>query len=148
MAGFDVYDDNIDLDNLFNVDFDELAEEALKEAVPVLERSMKAAVQAAVEHSGDSELVRSIKANKPKKSRNGAWIVNVTPKGYSKVKVYRGKKGGRTYPVSNALKAIWKEYGVAGRQPARPFLAKATNDAQNEVLDIIQRKFDEKAGGG
>jgi len=81
MARFDVYDDNIDLDNLFNVDFDELAEEALAEAVPVLERSMKAAVQSSIEHSGDSELVQSIKANKPKKSRNGAWIVNVTPKG-------------------------------------------------------------------
>lgn len=148
MAKFDVYDDNIDLDNLFNVDFDEVAEEALAEAVPVLEKSMKSAVQASIGHSGDSELVRSIKANKPKKSRNGAWIVNVTPKGYSKVKVYHAKKGERTYPVSNALKAIWKEYGIAGKQPARPFLAKATSDVQNEVLDIIQRKFDEKAGGG
>lgn len=148
MAKFDVYDDSTDLDDLFHVDFDEVAEEALKEAVPVLEKSMKSAVQASIEHSGDSELVRSIKANKPKKSKNGAWIVNVTPKGYSKVKVYHAKKGERTYPVSNALKAIWKEYGIAGRQPARPFLAKATNDAQNKVLDIIQRKFDEKAGGG
>lgn len=148
MAKFDVYDGNIDLDNLFNVDFDEVAGEALAEAVPVLEKSMKSAVQASIGHSGDSELVRSIKADKPKKSRNGAWIVNVTPKGYSKVKVYHAKKGKRTYPVSNALKAIWKEYGIAGRQPAHPFLAKATSDARNEVLDIIQRKFDEKAGGG
>lgn len=148
MAKFDVYDDNIDLDNLFDVDFDEVAGEALAEAVPVLEKSMKSAVQASIGHSGDSELVRSIKADKPKKSRNGAWIVNVTPKGYSKVKVYHAEKGKRTYPVSNALKAIWKEYGIAGRQPAHPFLAKATSDAQNEVLDIIQRKFDEKAGGG
>lgn len=147
MARFDVYDDNIDLDNLFNVDFDEVAGKALKEAVPVLEKSVKAAVQASIEHSGDSELVRSIKANAPKKARNGAWIVNVTPKGYSKVKVYHAQRGERIYPVSNALKAIWKEYGIAGRQPARPFLAKAVNDAQNEVLDIIQRKFDEKAGG-
>jgi phage gpG-like protein len=48
--------------------------------------------------------------------------------------------------VSNVLKAIWKEYGIAGRQPARPFLAKATNDAEKQALDIIQRKFDEKAG--
>lgn len=148
MARFDVYDDNTDLDNLFNVDFDGVAGEALAEAVPVLEKSMKSAIQASIGHSGDSELVRSIKANKPKKSRNGAWIVNVTPKGYSKVKVYHAKKGKRTYPVSNALKAIWKEYGIAGRQPAHPFLAKATNDAQDAVLDIIQRKFDEKTGGG
>ncbi len=146
MAGFTVYNDKIDLDELFGIDFDEVAEEALKEAAPILERSMKAAVQASIGHSGDSELVRSIKANKPRKSKNGAWIVNVAPKGYSKVKVYHAKKSGRTYPVSNALKAIWKEYGIAGKQPAHPFLAKAVNDAENEVLETIQRKFDQKAG--
>ena len=146
MARFDIYDDDTDLDKLFNLDFDEIAQEALEEAVPILERSMKAAVRASIEHEGDSELVRSIKANRPKKSRNGARIANVTPKGYSKVKTYHAKKGERTYPVSNALKAIWKEYGIAGRQPARPFLAKASNDAKNEVLNSIQKKFDEKAG--
>ena len=147
MARFDVYHDEMDIDKLFNLDFDEISEEALREAAPVLEKSMKAAAKVSVEHSGDSELVKSIKADKPKKAKNGAWIVNVSPKGYSKVKVYHAKESGRTYPVSNALKAIWKEYGIAGRQPARPFLAKATNDAQNEVLNIIQRKFDEKVGG-
>ena len=46
MAGFTVYNDKIDLDELFGIDFDEVAEEALKEAAPILERSMKAAVQA------------------------------------------------------------------------------------------------------
>lgn len=147
MAGFDVYHDQTDLDRLFNIDFDEVAEAALREAAPVLEKSMKKAVRAAVGHPGDSELVKSIRADRPKKARNGAWIVNVRPRGYSRVKVYHAKKGRRTYPVSNALKAIWKEYGIAGRQPATPFLAKAANDARNEVLDIIQRKFDEKAGG-
>ena len=147
MAGFSIYDSSKDINDLFNIDFDEIAEDALKEAAPILEKSMKKAVQASIEHTGDSELVKSITANKPKKSRNGAWILNVTPKGNSKVKVYRAKKGRRTYPVSNALKAIWKEYGIAGRQPPKPFLAKATNDASNEVYEIIQRKFDEKAGG-
>lgn len=147
MAGFEVYHDKTDLDKLFNIDFDELAEDALQEAAPILEKSMKAAVQSSVEHEGESELVKSIQATKPKKAKNGAWILNVTPKGYSKVKVYHGKKGSRTYPVSNALKAIWKEYGIAGRQPAKPFLAKATNDAEKQVLDTIQKQFDRKAGG-
>ena len=55
MARFDIYHDGIDLDELFHIDFDEIAEEALKEAAPVLEKSMKAAVQACVGHSGDSE---------------------------------------------------------------------------------------------
>lgn len=143
---FEVYDERTDVDALFDMDFGEMAEEALREAAPVLEASMKKAVQASIQHEGDSELVKSIKANKPKRAKNGAYIVNVTPKGYSKIKVYHAKRGKRTYPVSNALKAIWKEYGIAGRQPPSPFLAKATNDAEKDVLRILQNKFDEKAG--
>ena len=148
MAGFEVYNDKTDFDALLEMDFDSFAEKALNEAAPVLEASMKSAVQASVKHTGDSGLVRSIKAGKAKKSKNGAWIVTVGPKGYSKVKIYRGgKKKNRVYPVSNALKAIWKEYGIAGHQPSSPFLAKAVNDAEKETLDIIQRTFDRKAGG-
>lgn len=148
MAGFSVYHDKTDFDALFEMDFESFAEEALNNAAPVLEASMKSAVQAAVEHTGDSELVQSIKAGKAKKSKNGAWIVTVGPKGYSKVKVYRGgNKKERVYPVSNALKAIWKEYGITGYQPPSPFLAKAVNDAEKEALDIIQRTFEKKAGG-
>lgn len=148
MAGFEVYHDKTDFDALFEMDFDSLAKEALEDSAPVLEASMKSAAQAAVAHTGDSELVKSIKASKVKKSKNGAWIVNVGPKGYSKVKVYHaGGKKERVYPVSNALKAIWKEYGIAGHQPPSPFLAKAVNDAEKETLDIIQRTFDRKAGG-
>lgn len=145
--GFEIYHEKTDLDELFDLDFDDLAAESLQEAAPILEKSMKNAVRASVEHEGDSELVKSIKAGRPKKCKNGARILNVTPRGYSKVKVYHAKRGKRTYPVSNSLKAIWKEYGIAGRQPARPFLAKATNDAQAEVLKTLQNKFDEKVGG-
>ncbi len=148
MAGFEVYHDKTDFDALLEMDFENFAKDALNEAAPVLEASMKSAVQAAVKHTGDSELVRSIKASKAKKSKNGAWIVTVCPKGYSTVKVYHGgKRKNRVYPVSNALKAIWKEYGIAGHQPPSPFLAKAVNDAEKETLDIIQRTFDRKAGG-
>ena len=145
MGGFTVYDDT-PFDKLLNLDFDEIAEEGLKEAAPILESSMKAAISQVIEHEGDSELVKSIKAGRPKKTRNGAWIVNVTPKGYSQYKVYHAKKSGRKYRVSNALKAIWKEYGVAGRQPPRPFLTKAKNDAKDAVYDAIQKVFDSKAG--
>lgn len=145
MGGFTVYSDT-PFDKLLNLDFDEIAEEALKGAAPILENSMKAAVRQVIEHEGDSELVKSIKAGRPKKARNGAWIVKVMPKGYSQYKVYHAKKSGRTYKVSNALKAIWKEYGVAGRQPPRPFLTKAENDAKDAVYDAIQKVFDNKAG--
>lgn len=150
MAGFEIFDGRTDLNDLFDMDFEEMAMEALQETAPILEKSVKNAVRASIQHEGDSELVKSMKANKPKRAKSGAYIVNVTPKGYSKYKKYKSKKGKgeRKYPVSNALKAIWKEYGIAGRQPPSPFLAKATNDAQNDVLNAIQRKFDEKAGGG
>jgi len=148
MEGFEIFDGKTDLDDLFDMDFGEMAMKALQEAAPILENSVKNAVGASIQHEGDSELVKSMKANRPKRAKNGAYIVNVTPKGYSKIKSYKAKKGKRKYPVSNALKAIWKEYGIAGRQPPSPFLAKATNDAKNDVLNAIQRKFDEKAGGG
>ncbi|EOS49327.1 hypothetical protein C809_01923 [Lachnospiraceae bacterium MD335] len=148
MAKFEIFDGRTDLDELFDIDFGEMAEEALLEATPILEKSMKKAIQASIQHEGDSELVKSIKPNKPKRAKNGAYIVNVTPRGYSKIKRYNAKKGKRKYPVSNALKAIWKEYGIAGRQPPSPFLAKATNDAKNDVLNAIRKKFDEKAGSG
>lgn len=148
MARFEIFDERTDLDDLFDMDFEEMAMEALQEAAPILEKSVKNAVRASIQHEGDSELVKSMKANRPKRAKNGAYIVNVTPKGYSQIKIYHTKTSKRTYPVSNALKAIWKEYGIAGRQPSSPFLAKAANDAKNDVLNAIQRKFDEKAGGG
>ena len=144
MAGFAVYE-RTPFDELFDMDFGEFAGEALKEAAPILEDSLKASVSQVIEHEGESELVKSIKANKPKKSKNGAWIVNVAPRGYSVHKVYH-QGAGRTYKVSNALKAIWKEYGVAGRQPPRPFLTKAKNDAKDAVYDAIQKKFNSKIG--
>lgn len=146
--GFEVYHDKTDLDELFTLDFDEIAEDALIEAAPVLQASMKKAIKTSIKHDGDSELANSIKANKPKKAKNGAWITNVTPKGYSKNKVFHanGRKTKRSYPVSNALKAIWKEYGIAGRQAASPFLAKATNDASARVVEILQNTFDKKVG--
>jgi len=75
-------------------------------------------------------------------------IVNVGPRGYSKVKKFHRKSGKsvnalRTYPVSNALKAIWKEYGYKGR-PAQPFIVPARNAAENEIHKILQDTFDRK----
>ena len=139
------------LDELLNSDFDIIAEEALKEAIPVLEKSMKNQVKKVIQHKGESELVASLKASKPKKSKTDAWIATVTPKGYSSVKVYiakdgKGRKTGRKYKVSNALKAIWKEYGIPGRQAPRPFINAATNAATPEVLQKMQEVYNRKVG--
>ena len=73
------------------------------------------------------------------------------PSGYSKTKEYiqkdgTGKRTTRKYPVSNAVKAIWKEYGIPGKEPARPFLTKAKNDVENDVMNRMQEVYNRKVG--
>lgn len=137
---------------LLNTDFDEICEEALKESAPFMKDSMIKSMKKTVQHEGDSEMIESVKASKPRKTKTDAWIVNIGPSGYSKMKKYYAKSGkgvktSRQYPVSNALKAIWKEYGIAGRQEPQPFLTRATNEAQNAVNRKIQEVYDRKTGG-
>lgn len=146
MALFDVEFPEDFLSDLLETDFDEIAEEALKEAAPILESSIRRSCRSVIEHSGESELVKSIKSNEPKKTKTDAWIVNVGPRGYSRTKTYRSGKGEKKKPVSNALKLIWKEYGVAGRQPARPFLTKACNAVREAVMEKMQNVYERKTG--
>ena len=151
MAVFDIDFPEDFLSELLETEFDEIAEDALKESIPVLEESVKKEVCKVIAHEGDSELANSFKATKPKKTKNSAWIANVTPRGYSSTKVYRavdgkGKKKDRKYPVSNALKAIWKEYGIPGRQAARPFLTASINASKKEVMERMQEIYNKKVG--
>lgn len=147
MALFDIEFPEDFLSDLLESDFDEIAAEALKEAAPLLEKSMKQSCARVIEHGGESELVNSIKSGKPKKTKTDAWIVNVAPKGYSSTKTYRsGKNKERKYRVSNALKLIWKEYGVAGRQPARPFLTSTCNAVRDAVMAKMQQVYERKVG--
>ena len=147
MALFDIDFPEDFLSELLETDFDAIAEEALKDVAPVLEKSMKQSCQRAIRHEGDSELVNSIKSSNPKKTKTDAWIVNVFPSGYSKKKIYRAGKGGkRKYPVSNALKAIWMEYGIAGRQAPRPFIRTACNNVRGTILARLQEVYEKKVG--
>lgn len=138
--GISIYDDNFDF--LENLSFDNIAPDALNKAAPILQNSLKRAVKAALYHEGESELVDSISRGPIKQCSNQAWIVNIVFKGYSKGKTFTRKR--RSYPVSNALKAIWKEYGIAGRQVATPFLARAHEEAEEAVLKTMQEVFNEK----
>lgn len=147
MANCTIYE--ADLDGMFEISFDDVAEKALNESVPILEATMRSAAAAAVKHDGDSAMVNSIKGSKPKKSAStDCWIVNVGPRGYSSTKRYHAKrKSGhskQTYQVSNALKAIWKEYGIPGHQQAQPFMDKATNAARGRVEAIIEEAFNKE----
>lgn len=144
MAEFEIDFPDDFLSELLDTDFDEIVEEALNDAAPLLEESMKQSCRTVITHEGDSELVDSIKSSKPKRTKTDAWIVNVSPKGYSKTKVYYHVKTGRMHPVSNALKAIWKEYGIPGRQPPRPFITSACNKVRDRVMDRMQEVYNRK----
>ena len=149
MAGFEVEFPEDLLTDLLDTDFDQIAETALKEAAPIIEQSLKQHCKAAIRHGDDSELVQSIKAGKPTKTKTDAVIVTAAPTGYSKTKVYHrdGKKTARTYQVSNALKMIWKEYGIPGQQAPQPFIQAATNAAEAAVTAKMQEVYDRMVGG-
>ena len=148
MANCSIY--TADLDGMWEISFDDICQEALGEAVPILEGTMRSAAAACIDHDGESAMVNSIKGSKPKKSaETDCWIVNVGPRGYSSTKKYHatrpgGKHSKQTYQVSNALKAIWKEYGIPGHQSARPFMEKATNQARGRVEKIIEDAFNKE----
>lgn len=150
MALFDIEFPEDFMSKLLDSEFGEIAEEALRETAPILEASMKKECRRVIEHEGDSELAESFTCSKPKKTKSDAWIVNVYPKGMSKTKKYtakyKGKKTSRKYAVSNALKCIWKEYGVQGRQPARPFITTACKSVEEIVLKRMQEVYEKKVG--
>ena len=148
MAVFEVDFPDDFLSQLLKSDSDEVCTNVLARAAPILEEEMRNELRADG-HELSGELARSIKATKPKKAVNGAYIVSVRPTGYSKINSYAVKKNGKTmreYPVSNALKMIWIEYGVNGRQPARPFLTRVVNRARESALRRMQEAYNEMAG--
>ncbi|MEG2101437.1 MAG: HK97 gp10 family phage protein [Flavobacterium sp.] len=144
MANFDMNFSEDFLKDLLETEIDNICEEALNDAAPILVSSMKSAAKTAIIHDGESEMVDSIKQSKAKKAKTGAWIINVGPHGVSKKKVY--KKGDAKEPVSNVLKAVWKEYGIPGKQAATPFLATATNNAIDKVMEKMQEVYSKKVG--
>ena len=150
MAVFDVDLPDDFLHDLLNSDSEEICMQALKEAAPIMENAMKVSLRQD-NHELSGELIESIKAARPKKATNGAYIVNVRPTGYSTVNSYSVKRGNgkvRKYKVSNALKMIWIEYGVNGRQPARPFLTRTVNEVRAATLERMQEVYNRMAGAG
>jgi hypothetical protein len=127
-------------------DIDEIGVEMAAAAGPVLVEKTKKAVQGVIKHEGDSELARSVTMSKPKKGKWGDFIVSAYFKGNSKTKTYRHTKTHRgKYAVSNALKAVWKEYGIPSRGiPAQPFIDQATKSAEDEALKKMQDVFDQR----
>lgn len=150
MSQLSVYNSDA-FNDLWNLDFGGYATDVLNEAGDILLKEMKKNCQTEIKHVGDSELVKSIKKAKPKKAKNGAYLINVGPSGYSKSKIYYGKNGKgehttRKYPVSNALKAIWKEYGIPSRKiDPQPFISPTVHRTEKIIQELLQKRFEEKA---
>jgi len=140
--GFEIPDDY--LKELTDNDFDKLAPEMLDEVLPILETSITRHLTSVI-HGGTGELASSISVTKPKKTKTDAWIANTYIKGQSKNHYLGGASHTRKYPVSNALKAIWLNYGNAHQAP-RPWITPAVNSCQSEILDKLQKKWEEITG--
>lgn len=154
MAKMQVYETGDMFKDLFDFDVGMYAQDVLDEAASILEPKLRENAQAVVKHTGESDMVNSIKANKAKKCKNGAYIVNIGPRGYSNhtytAKNGKGQRTNRKYKVSNALKAIWIEYGVhnvkSGQDiPARPFISRTVSQLENQIHNLMQKRFEEKA---
>lgn len=140
--GFNIPDDY--LSDLLDNNFDEIAPEMLNEVIPTLETSIKRHLTGVI-HGGTGELAGSVAVTRPKKTKTDAWIGNVYIKGKSKNYYYGSTTHSRKYAVSNALKAIWLNYGNA-HQGARPWLTPAVMSCQTEILDKLQKKWEELTG--
>lgn len=146
MAGLNLEIPDDLLKELLDKPFDDIAKKALDDTAPILEKAVKGSLRKAIRHAGDSDLIKSVRKNKPKQTKTDAWIVNVYPSGYSQNSFNR-YTGGRVkrYPVSNALKAIWLEYGRVGQTPS-PWLAPAVSNCTSEILKRMQDIWEKEVG--
>ena len=130
MADFEF---NIDADFLKELDVfsdSETAMEMVNESLPILENSIKNALEP---HRQTGGLIKSVKSGKAKIASNGAIIGNVTFSG-------NDKKGN-----PNVVKATGLEYGNS-HQAAKPFMSKAVRACEDEVLDKMQEIYNRKVG--
>ena len=107
-------------------DVERIAPQMINEALPILDKRVKAEVS---KHQVSGDLAKSIKKSKAKKAKNGGYIASVFPSGTD-------QKG-----VRNAEKLIYLEYGTT-KQKATPTLTKALKDATPEVLAKMQEVFE------
>ena len=131
--------------NLLQEDFYTLGEDMIEAALPVLLNSIKSHL-AGVIRNGTGELISNVVDCDPRRSRTNALIATVYVKGVSKNHYYGSTTHARQYEVSNALKAIWLNYGNA-HQTERPWLQPAVKACMNEVYEIMQKKYEELTSG-
>ncbi len=133
-------DFGLDPDKFMQADVLGILNEALLAAAPIQIASTKRVLGSRVGGYATGKMVESISATKPTKSKNGAVMIHIRPRGTDST---RPNGGTRKKPVRNMAKAAYLEYGVAGRQPARPWAQAATNDAEARVNEIMSRVITE-----
>lgn len=107
-------------------DVDEVAPKMLEAAEPILTRNLKAGSS---RHRGYGDMENSIKATKPRQTRDG-WSLTVRPTGTD-------RKG-----VRNMEKMAYLEYGTS-KQAATPVLGPAVRQSEAPCLAAMQNVFDE-----
>lgn len=120
---------------------DEIAPKMLNAAAPYLVDTIKKALAA---HRRTGSLINSVKAGKAKKMKNGGYRIATRFEGYDP-ESYKTDSFPRGTP--NAVKAMGLEYG-SSNEPARPFLQRALNDAEDDVIEIMQITFNAEMGKG
>lgn len=105
---------------------DEIAPKMINAATPIVVKSLQDSLTS---HKQSGELVKSVKAYKAKKIRNGGYYGRVNFAGYdAKTK------------APNAQKAMSLEYGST-KQSATPFLDGAMTKAESKATAIMQEVF-------
>lgn len=124
-------------------DVDKYAPKMVDAATPILQRSIKAALQG---HRRTGLMVDSIKRTRTKKAKNGAYLATVRPTGLSRVYVdKKGKIRKRKTPVRNMEILAHLEYGTK-RQAPTPLLTKAVNDCRAECEAAMTEVFRRESG--
>jgi len=121
------------LNSLNNID--EVIPKMLGEVAPITENAVKNAIMT---HKKTGDLIKSVKATKPKKYKNGGWYIQIGFKGYS---IHKSKN--KVFKVANAQKAMVLEFG-SSKQTATPFLEKAKNDCNQQVIEKMQEVFNKE----
>ena len=151
MAYFEIDFPDDFLSEVLKTDSEELIKEMLFESIPIVTESIRKEILNT--HPGTGKLAKSIKSWKPYKNKDGVWKVSSAPMGKDKKlkkskKVYsRSKSETETSGTAlfNTDKLWWIEYGNA-RQPPKPILDRATNNASEKVIKKMQEIYEKKVG--
>lgn len=131
------FETDVSLDELMtsltSVDIEALAPLALEQSAPIVEKKL---IQLSEPHKRTGAMVKSIKAQKASKNKDG-YSIFVGPSGVDK------KTGTR-----NMEKLAFLEFGVrAHNQPATPVIVPAVRTTHDDVCDSMQDVFNKYLEG-